>query len=346
MPLGERFRSGGARGIARFLAEHERCDAGFDVHRDEGLGSGKLRIACLGCGETIDYRAAEAGELAAAGMTLTPAEANGGTAPPPVAPLPPRQPPGPPRGEPFAGRLPPRPRRASPRRRIPRWLSTGLILALILGGVTMIGVGLLRDDNEQQTTTTTSGSGGSTTEKPSTTRAEKPSNTPSATTPQQVPKQPQQQSKQGTSQQQSAPAGAAGTQLQTRRIADRFTIGVPPAWERGTENGAITLTAPGATAEIDVFFESGPRPPNDLAAAARSFLAQRHDGARLRDPEPYRLGPVRALRIRTTYPGGAEFAVVVSARGYSYLVLRRVDLGATDDLEAQADTALASFRPG
>ena len=30
----ERFRTGGARGIARFLSDHQHCDAGFDVRRD------------------------------------------------------------------------------------------------------------------------------------------------------------------------------------------------------------------------------------------------------------------------------------------------------------------------
>ena len=65
MALGERFRSGGARGIAQFLAEHQHCDAGFDVRRDEAPGSGKLTITCQGCGQTVSYNAAEVGEIGA-----------------------------------------------------------------------------------------------------------------------------------------------------------------------------------------------------------------------------------------------------------------------------------------
>jgi hypothetical protein len=228
-------------------------------------------------------------------------------------------------------------RRSSPTPRFPRWLATGLIIALILGGLTMIAVGLLRDGNQQQMTTSAPGG----------TAAQKPSNTPSATTPQPVPKRPQQQrqGKQATSAPQSAPAGAAGAQLQSRRIADRFTIGIPPGWERGTKDGAITFTAPGATAEIDVFFESGSQPTQQLARAVDGFLANRHPGAQVGAPQPLRLGALRALRVQATYSGGEEVAVVVSAKGYSYLLLRRVDRGAAADLRGQADAALASFRP-
>jgi hypothetical protein len=53
--------SGGASAISRFLAEHQDHDAGFDVGREAGSGSGRLRIVCLGCGESVEYRAAEGG---------------------------------------------------------------------------------------------------------------------------------------------------------------------------------------------------------------------------------------------------------------------------------------------
>ncbi len=65
MAPGERFQSGGARGIARFLSDHQNCNAGFDVRREDGAGTGRLSITCKGCRQAITYKAAEAGELAA-----------------------------------------------------------------------------------------------------------------------------------------------------------------------------------------------------------------------------------------------------------------------------------------
>jgi hypothetical protein len=49
--------------ISRFLAEHQDHDAGFDVGREEGSGTGRLRMICLGCGQSIEYRAGEAAEI-------------------------------------------------------------------------------------------------------------------------------------------------------------------------------------------------------------------------------------------------------------------------------------------
>jgi hypothetical protein len=51
--------------ISRFLAEHHDHDAGFDVRRDPGSGAGRLRIVCLGCGKSVEYRAADAAEISA-----------------------------------------------------------------------------------------------------------------------------------------------------------------------------------------------------------------------------------------------------------------------------------------
>lgn len=360
MALGERFRSGGARGIARFLADHQHCDAGFDVRRDEA-GSGRLRIACLGCGQGVDYRAAEAGELAA-GLPVTTAE-NGeledrsepsGAAPPTVLSDPiPR----PPFGRRGRVAMPPglRQRRPVPqsRRRVPRWVSAVVIGALIIGGLTMVAIGVLSDDGEQAGTPT----------QPESDRGEAAEGTATAPDGQGAadaePNTPQggggaaEEQGAGTRQQggsqsdgnaSSAP-GAQAAALERRRFARRFAIGVPPAWERDARGGAIVLTAPGATAELNVFFESGGRPHRQLARAANGFLAQRHRGAELEKWRPMRIGPRRGLRVRVTYPGGEEVAVVLSAKGFSYLVLRRVDRGAPDDIGQQAEAALASFRP-
>ncbi|MGH2955536.1 MAG: hypothetical protein ACRDL6_00880 [Solirubrobacterales bacterium] len=339
MALGERFRSGGARGIALFLADHQHCDAGFDVRRDEA-GSGRLRITCLGCGETVDYRAAEAGELAA-GLPMKVAE-NGGEAGgrEPAVPAPPE----PPRAAAPPELRPRRPASSSRWSRIPGWVSAALIGALVVAGLTMVAIGVLRDDGEQAQDPTPT----QTTPQPETTPQQAP---PEGAGEQQqgAGGQGRAQPGEGTTQPQGAGGAAAGAEdvpLRQRRFADRFTIGVPPAWDHGAEGGAVVITAPGATAELNIFFEGGERPPGRLARAAADFLDQRHQRGKIRKSQPVRVGSRRGLRVRITYPGGEEVAVVVAAKGFSYLVLRRVDRGASPDISRQAEAALASFRPG
>jgi hypothetical protein len=56
--------SGPASGIARFLAEHQDHEAGFDVGRESGAATGRLKITCLECGKSVEYRAGEAAEQA------------------------------------------------------------------------------------------------------------------------------------------------------------------------------------------------------------------------------------------------------------------------------------------
>ena len=49
--------------ISRFLEEHQDHEGGFDVGREPASGTGRLRIVCLGCGESVEYRAAENGPV-------------------------------------------------------------------------------------------------------------------------------------------------------------------------------------------------------------------------------------------------------------------------------------------
>ena len=62
MALGERFRGTGSGRVAPFLAAHQDCDVGFDVTRERGPVSGRLKITCLGCGQEVEYRASEAAD--------------------------------------------------------------------------------------------------------------------------------------------------------------------------------------------------------------------------------------------------------------------------------------------
>jgi hypothetical protein len=337
MAVGDRFRSGGTRGIARFLADHQHCDSGFDVRREDEAGGGRLRITCLGCGQTIDYRAAEAGELAAAGLPLGP----NGEAPPPPEPMAPVSQPPPAVPPPGARRIPEglsrRPPPAGPdpyRRGIPGWIPVLLIGILIAGGLAMIAIGLTREDSDQ------TGSNAAT--------------PPAGTQP-----APADEGRGGSNQQaQPAPATpqeggdaeggespAPGGTLDKRTFLGRFEIGVPAGWDAGRNGDAVVLTAPGGVAAVRVVSQQGEFPDSSLAEGAESFLASEHPDGRIGSSDRVRLAGRPATRVRATYPGGTDTAYALSAGGFSYLISVRIERGASADVSAQAEAALQSFRP-
>jgi hypothetical protein len=227
--------------------------------------------------------------------------------------------------------------------RIPSWIPIVLISALILGGLTMIAIGLTKEDEAQPPAAPTGGGAPAQNQQQPGRGQARPQQRPQR----QQPRQPaQQQQPVPPPQPQEQPQEPVGdVPLEPRTFVNRFSIGIPEGWEGGQEGRAIALTAPGATAELLVFFQQGESPLPVLARGARGFLAERNRGAQIGGPKPTRIGGQRGLRITATYRGGEEVAVVISAKGHSYVILRRVDRGASPDLEQQADAALASFSP-
>jgi hypothetical protein len=316
MGISERFRGGGGHAIARFLAAHQECDAGFDVHRESGgPGGGRLRVTCKGCGQSVEYRVAEVGEFAAAGLEAV-NTAEGGDA-------------GARRAEAQATR--PRDQSRPPRRTReqghPGWLPRALIAALLVGGSALALVGLLNSGGADR-----EASGGDRATAPVTITPAVPSPTPA---------QPP-----------AATPGGAGApppvRLDTRSVPGVFAIGVAPGWESGTSGdvsaGTVTLTAPGDYAQVSIQFESGERPADELADSAAEFLDDRHPDGQVAAAAPIRIGPLTGRRISATYPGGTDVAVVLSANGYSYLVIRQLEGAAPARTARDADAMLASFR--
>jgi hypothetical protein len=325
MAVQQRFRSGGARGVARFLADHQHCNAGFDVRRDDDPGSGRLSITCEGCGETIEYRAGDAGAPSALdqvlvdqpnGSTIT--GEPGGRVPPEPAAGPQASEAGPPISPP-----PGAPRAAHGR--LPRWLAPALIGGLILAGCAMIAIGLMTSDGEEGA--------------PEPVATEAPVPEPEAPAP--APADP------APAPAEPAPEPAPQAALRTRSFAaGQFSIGLPAGWKSGGSAAeGFNFEAPGDAAAVTVFFEQGGRPAGQLATLARDFLAQRHPDAQIGPPKPTRLANSRALRVIATYDGGTESAVAFSNGGFAYLVLERVDAGASPEVSADADAVLASFKP-
>ena len=82
-----RRQPGMLEGLSRFLIQHERCGAGFDVAHPAGLGSGRVSITCRGCGARHEYATATIEFERELKIETTP---------------PPRRPPPPPRRPPSA----------------------------------------------------------------------------------------------------------------------------------------------------------------------------------------------------------------------------------------------------
>jgi hypothetical protein len=54
----DRIRRTMPESLSRFLVEHERCGAGFEVAHPGGLGSGRVAMTCRGCGASHEYAGA------------------------------------------------------------------------------------------------------------------------------------------------------------------------------------------------------------------------------------------------------------------------------------------------
>jgi hypothetical protein len=319
MALGERFRGTGSSGVADFLAEHQACDAGFDVTRDEGPGSGQLKIACKGCGKTVEYRAAEAAEMAS-GPPLDNGEA------PPVRPAPSATPP--PSPEPVSqapGPVSPQEPPSGPRLRLPSRLANLLIAVVIVGGLGLIVAGLLRSDDDSDSPGSAASGDPAQEARPAEPEPTVPPEEPVAEAP--------------PSESAAAPA------LRRRAFFDRFAIGVPRGWRASTPGGNLVLVAPGGAARVRVFSDSPATDPSRLAGPTADFLAEEHPGASVSKPERIRFGDGPAVQVRAVYEGGEEVAAVVSAGGFSFLVTYSQRDGVEDAVVAQGEASYASFRP-
>jgi hypothetical protein len=196
--------------------------------------------------------------------------------------------------------------------RLPGWLSAPVIVALIGAGVLLIVLGIAQNG----------GSSDSTTDVPV-----GPLNSVPLTT-------------------SSVPIDTS-VKLDRRHFAERVAIGIPAGWDAGVEGSplAVTIAALNGRAEVQVYFEHGARPEDELMRDAREFLLQRHDGASVAAIGPTNLGGREVRRVRVVYPSGDESATVLVAGGYSYLILERLEKPFSAILRRTTDAVVASFRP-
>src|SRR4029077_3159600 len=289
--------SGPAGGIARFLADHQSHEAGFDVGRGRGAASGRLKVTCLECGKSVEYRAGEAAEQAeralAAGL-----EGN----------------------VPRIGSAPGTEGPGGGRRRAAIPPSAYLVAIGVLVGVGLL-VGLLSESGSDHSSGSAKPNG------PTVATATQPNTTSAPPAPS------------------ARPQTTVQPRLQVTTFASRFRIGVARGWQVGQKDTAIALVAPGSKAEVDVYYASQQRSLNDLASDASRFLKTRHPAGRVTAPHPERIGLLQGLRIKAVYPGGSESALVLVNGGFTYVLLQRVDRGASRRQVRQAKAQAESFSP-
>jgi hypothetical protein len=193
------------------------------------------------------------------------------------------------------------------------WLSAPLILVLIAAGLVLVIVGVASNSGTSDST------------------LDQPAGSP-VTAPLTVPSVP-------------INTGPPRIRLDRRDFVERVSIGIPPGWNAGVEGPAVTVAALNGRAEVQVYFEHGARPDDQLMREARSFLLQRHAGGRVTKIGPSVIGQRAVRRVSVVYTGGTETATVLVAGGYSYLILERLTRPFSADLRRTTDAVMTSFRP-
>jgi hypothetical protein len=311
--FGEKHVIGTAtRGVGRFIAAHEECGAGFEIIRN---GRGRLHLLCGECGEHTEYGSQDTEQLRAHG--IDPEQAA--------------------RARRF------RPSRETMERWLPApaalpwWVPNAYILGLILIGLALIALGVLRPGSDDRAIL--SGTDQEEMERSPVT-TDQPAAAPAPVGPVTAGTGPAPRPKPTP-----AERPARAPELDRVEVLGRFAVAVPPEWEGGTGEGAVVFRDPGADAQLRVFLEPGGAKPGSLSDEASRFLTGEHPEAGITRPKPMRIGRFRAIEVVATYDGGVERAALLSAKGYSYLVLSRVEGDASAATRAASAAALRSFRP-
>ena len=303
-----RERQSPGHAVGRFVALHEDCGAGFEITRN---GRGRLYLVCGACGERTQYGAEDTEQLRAHGVDPEQAAEK--------------------------GRFQPRREKVEPwlpaPAALPWWVPNAYIVAVILIGVGLVTFGVLRPGSDDRAIF----SGGDQQDR-SPPSGNQPAPAPAPAPPVTAGAGP------GTPKPEPTPRPAR-PELDRTEVAGRFAVGVPEGWEGGMSGGAVVFEASGSTAALRIFLEPGSVKPGSLTDDARRYLRREHAGGKVHKPQPTKVGRFRAVVLLCTYPGGKERATLLSAHGYSYLVLSEVDRDAPASTRSASAAALRSFRP-
>ena len=209
---------------------------------------------------------------------------------------------------------------------LPWWVPNAYIVALILVGLGLIAIGVLRPGSDDPAIL---GGGDQEEQSPPADEGNPPEPVP-APAPAAKPAQPKR---------------PARPNLNRVEILGRFVVGVPEGWGSGVSGGAVVFEAPSDAAMLRVFLEPDGDKPGSLSDEAAAFLRQEHPVSKVSKPQPTKLGRFRAVRVVCWWPGGRETATLLSAHGYSYLILSELKGDAPASARRASSAALRSFRP-
>lgn len=328
-------RPGVLEGLSRFLVQHERCGAGFDVAHPAGLGSGRVSITCRGCGARHEYTTATIGLEPEAPQAPASSEA-------PQTPerrrIPPRPAPYPdaesePKGLPEPAAEPAR------RKGLPQplpaataadaapsrdrggdaeagdfWSSprtTIALLAVAAVALVVAVVALLSDGN-----------GGDE-------NAAAPSQ---PTTPSAAPPSP-------------GPPAPAPTPPTVTLHTSLFNVELPNGWSKRSAGGSLLLEpSGGGRASVQVYYQASPTlSESAMGRKTASFLRREVPGASLY-PRRTEIDGRAALQYTARGPGETAIAVNVLRGPYRYLLVRRIFAGAKPHVSLAAGRIVRSFR--
>jgi hypothetical protein len=328
-----RRQPGMLEGLSRFLVQHERCGAGFDVAHPAGLGSGRVSITCRGCGARHEYATAtityepEAPPTAKPVSDAPPARRSS-RIPPRPAPYPDTRQPALPEPEaepapvPLPAKRPPEALpaaagTAAPEVREPEgderdfWSSprtTIALLAVAAIAVVIAAISLVNDSNgSDETPLAPTGPSVS-----SPTPSPKPASRPTPVT------------------------------LHT----SLFSVELPDGWSRRSAGGSLLLEPPGnGRANVEVYFQSSPTlSESTMGRKTARFLRHEVPGASL-FPQRTRIDGEDVAEYTARGPGETAIAVNVLRGPYRYLLVRRIFAGAKPHVSLAAGQIVRSFKP-
>ena len=294
-------------GLSRFLAEHEPCDAGFDVEHPTGVGNGLISMTCRGCGKAYQY---------SPGTIEIEREVEFAPVLPPAV--------GAPR------ELPERRQPKAENQTRDRMVAAGLlILAIAAFAVALIRV---LDANEADPEPTPP---------PAATATPPPVPEPQ---PEAQPT-PEPQSAQPTPAEPVNPLIAGPGEKEMRML--RYSLIVPEAWTQRPADGGTAIGPPGTSPiSVQVFFEENPAVGiASMVGQSRLFAVERVGGGRPGPVSRTRVGGDPAFELTAGRGGTSATILGVLDGAYRYLVVGDIGVAATPQQAASVRRALETFRP-
>ncbi len=372
-------------GLSRFLIQHERCGAGFDVAHPAGLGSGKVSITCRGCGARHEYATATIEFERELKIETTPPPS-----PPPSPPrrqptpeIPPRPAPYPDLTQPPAGEPP-----AQEPTRAARRGAGAAASGAAAGGPQLPGRARTVAEATAAAAATARRPGitAGVKRRPAVARAwERFWHSPRATTTlfviaavalgfgvvrllnsgggnssssstQQAPNLSPPTATAPTAPTapvapttttQAAPQPGLPSQPATVTLRTRhFTIAAPAGWTEHTASGGLLLRPPGGGGvNVQVYFQRSPGLSAGLLASQTADFLRREVPGARLSRGSATIAGARVVEQTARGPGETAVAVDVLRGPYRYLVIRRIFAGAKPHTSRAASQAMSSFTP-